>query len=115
MYLTNHLALNNLIYNHQYGFLKGRSTEHNLLHVLNHISTTLNNWDFCIGVFLDLKKAFDTCNHKILLGKLEKLGITGTPLQWFKTYLKDRRQKVDINGNLSNTETINISVLQGTT
>jgi hypothetical protein len=113
-YLTNHLELNNLIYSHQYGFLKGRSTEHNLLHVLNHISTTLNNGDYCIGVFLDLKKAFDTCNHNILLGKLEKLGITGTPLQWFETYLKDRRQKVDINGSLSNTETINISVLQST-
>jgi hypothetical protein len=61
-----------------------------------------------------LKKAFDTCNHNILLGKLEKLGISGTPLLWFKSYLKNQRQKVDINGNLSNTETNNISVLQGT-
>jgi hypothetical protein len=112
--LTNHLELNKLIYDHQYGFLRNRSTEHNLLHVINNISTALNENKYCIGIFLDLKKAFDTCDHGILIGKLSKLGINGTSLDWFKSYLKSRRHITDVNSNLSEPATINISVLQGT-
>ena len=111
--LTNHLDLNNLLYKHQYGFLRGRSTEQNLLHVVNFISNALNSGNYCIGVFLDLKKAFDVCSHSILLKKLKKLGIEGTALNWFTSYLSNRKQKVDINGHLSREKLINISVLQG--
>ena len=71
--LTNHLQINDLLYKHQYGFLKGRSTEQNLLQVVNFISQSLNNGNFCIGIFLDLKKAFDVCSHNILLKKLKKI------------------------------------------
>ena len=110
---TNHLDLNNLLYKHQYGFLRGRSTEQNLLHVVNFISNALNSGNYCIGVFLDLKKAFDVCSHSILLKKLKKLGIEGTALNWFTSYLSNRKQKVDINGHLSREKLINISVLQG--
>jgi hypothetical protein len=53
-------------------------------------------------------------SHDILLKKLEKIGIRGTTLQWFKSYLSERKQKVDINGNLSNSQDLKISVLQGT-
>ncbi len=68
-----------------------------------------------MGVFLDLKKAFDVVPHNILLKKLEKLGITGTALAWFKSYLSDRTQKVDINGHLSDTAYLDaLSVFQGT-
>ena len=113
--LTNHLQINDLLYKHQYGFLKGRSTEQNLLHVVNFISQALNKGNFCIGIFLDLKKAFDVCSHDILLKKLKKFGIEGKAHDWFKSYLLNRKQKVDIMGNLSEETTINISVLQGTT
>ena len=129
----------------QYGFLKGRSTEQNLLQVINFISQSLTrgnfisqslnrgnfmsqslNWgnfisqslnrgNFCIGIFLDLKKAFDVCSHEILLKKLKKFGIEGKAHDWFKSYLSNRKQKVDIMGKLSDETTINISVLQGTT
>ena len=111
--LVNHLEINNLLYKHQYGFMRGKSTEHNLLHVTNTIGKALNEGKFCIGLFLDLRKAFDVCSHEILLMKLEKLGVTGTALKWFKSYLKNRSQKVDINGHISSPEFINISVLQG--
>jgi hypothetical protein len=65
--LTNHLQINDLLYKHQYGFQFGKSTEHNLIHVVNFISSALNDNEYCIGVFLDLKKAFDLCSHNILL------------------------------------------------
>ena len=111
--LVNHLEINNLIYKHQYGFMRGKSTEHNLLHVTNTIGKALNEGKFCIGLFLDLRKAFDVCSHEILLMKLKKLGVTGTALNWFQSYLTNRSQQVDINGNISTPQHINISVLQG--
>ena len=113
--LTNHLQINELLYKHQYGFQRGLSTEHNLMHVVNYISQSLNNGNYCIGIFLDLKKAFDVCSHEILLKKLKKFGIDGSALDWFASYLSNRKQKVDISGNLSSESIINISVLQGTT
>ena len=84
-----------------------------MLHVINYISSALNEGKFCVGVFLDLKKAFDVCNHKILLKKLNHLGVKGLALKWFTSYLSNRYQQVDIEGNLSNPKQINISVLQG--
>ena len=54
--LVNHLTSNDLLYAHQYGFLPNRSTEHNLMQILNYITTALNEGMFCIGVFLDLRK-----------------------------------------------------------
>jgi Reverse transcriptase (RNA-dependent DNA polymerase) len=111
--LVNHLDLNNLLYDHQYGFLRGKSTEQTLLHVTDYIAKALNKGDYCIALFLDLKKAFDVVSHEILIQKLQKFGISGTTLDWFKSYLKDRSQIVDIDGNLSEPCNISISVLQG--
>jgi hypothetical protein len=111
--LLDHLQSNNLIYNHQYGFLPKRSTEQNLLQVTNYISDALNDGMFCIGVFIDLRKAFDVCSHKILLKKLQNLGISGVNLKWFKSYLANRLQRVDIKGTLSDEKCFNISVIQG--
>jgi hypothetical protein len=70
-------------------FLKGKSTEHALLYILNKIVHALNENKYCVGVFLDLKKAFDVVPHDILLKKLEQLGITGTALSWFTSYLSN--------------------------
>jgi hypothetical protein len=109
--LTNHLQLNNLLYIHQYGFQRGLSTEHNLIQVINFIANSMNKGNFCIGVFLDLKKAFDVCAHDVLLKKLVKLGVMGRENDWFRSYLHNRRQKVDIKGTLSDEQYLNISVL----
>ncbi len=113
IHLVNHLEINKLIYTHQYGFQRGKSTEQNLIHVLNHIGSALNDGKYCVGVFLDLKKAFDVRNHIILLKKMEKYGIGGIELAWFKSYLTGRSQVVDINGTHSNPRNVDISVIQG--
>jgi len=111
--LVNHLDRNNILYEHQYGFQRNKSTEHSIIHSLNFISNALNDDKYCVGVFFDLKKAFDVCSHDILLMKLSKMGITGSALNWFKSYLSDRTQIVDINGSRSRSRQIKISILQG--
>jgi hypothetical protein len=80
--LISHLISNDLLYNHQYGFLPNKSTEQNLLHIVNYITEALNDGMYCLGVFLDLRKAFDVCSHDILLKKLKKMGIQGTTHKW---------------------------------
>ena len=111
--LVNHLEINNLLYDNQYGFLRGRSTLHNINKLTSKISQDLNEKKFVIGIFLDLKKAFDTVSHDILLSKLKKLGISGTPLNWFTSYNSNRTQFTEISGCKSNELAIDISVLQG--
>ena len=64
-----------------------------------------------IGVFLDLKKAFDTVSHEILLLKLKKLGISGAALDWFTSYLSGRSQFTEIGSSKSMELPIDISVL----
>jgi len=113
--LTNHLELNNLLYKHQYGFQRGKQTEHNLIHLLNYVGDAINSNKFCIGIFLDIKKAFDCVNREILFKKLYKLGIRGMALNWFQSYLSGRTQKCDINGKISDGLNIDIGVLQGST
>jgi hypothetical protein len=113
--LIEHLLSNDLLYLHQYGFLPSRSSEQNLIQIINYISTALNENMYCIGIFLDLKKAFDVCSHEILLKKFKKMGIQGKTFEWFASYLSDRAQCVDINGMFSDFLSLDISVIQGST
>ena len=111
--LVNHLELNNVLYENQDGFLRGHSTVHNITKLTAKISKDLNEKKFVKGVFLDLKKAYNTISHEMFLLKLKKLGISGTPLAWFTRYLAGRSQFTEINGAKSIEQPIDISVLRG--
>ena len=75
----------------------GHSTVHPMMLLLNKLKAPLNEKKHSIVIFCDLKKAFDTCDHDILLQKMFNIGIHNTELAWFSNYLKDRLQYVYIN------------------
>ena len=77
------------------------------------VSQTLDEGSFVFGIFVDLQKAFDTVDHKILLHKLEYYGIRGVCNDWFKSYLSDQKQFVSINGYNSDLMSVNCGVPQG--
>ena len=69
-----------------------------LIQVTERIKEYIDNGKYGCGLFIDLRKAFDTVDHEILLLKLKHYGIRGIPLDWFKSYLSNRKQYVYING-----------------
>ena len=84
----------NVLSDNQFGFRKGHSTDHALISLTDKIIKSLDCGDIVIGVFLDLKKAFDTVDQSILLKKLNRYGIRGHISTWFKSYLTNRSQYV---------------------
>ena len=73
--LSNFLDIKDLIYSLQFGFWQKYSINHALVNLTESIRQTLDEGTFVCGIFVDLQKAFDTVNHKILLHKLEYYGI----------------------------------------
>ena len=83
------------------------------MQITERIKTTIDSGKFGCGIFVALKKAFDTVNHEILLNKLEHYGIRDTELNWFRTYLTDRKQFVSFNEQSSELLENNCGVPQG--
>ena len=63
-------------------------------------------------IFIDLSKAFDSVNHDIILDKLEKLNMSTSVINWFKSYLYERSRSVTIGGNISKSMPLNTGVPQ---
>ena len=95
--LSNFLDINNLIYSLQFGFRQNYTTTHALVNATESIRQTLDESSFECGIFVDLQKAFDTVDHKILLHKLEYYGICGVCNDWFKPFLSNHKQFISIN------------------
>ena len=94
--LIDFIDKNQILSKHQYGFRKNRSTELAIIELVDKIAKGIDQGKYTLG-FLDLSKAFDTINHKILIKKLEHYGIRGICLKWFKNYLEGRKQAVKYN------------------
>ena len=107
------LENNNLLIPNQFGFRKGHSTEHAILHVKDKIIDAFVKSEHIIGVFMDLSKAFDTIDHKILIHKLQYYGVGDQALFWFTNYLQDRQQYVSFQNHESKKLTIKCGVPQG--
>ena len=102
-----------ILYAYQFGFRKDHSTCLATSYLVDKITKALDDKEYFLSVFLDLSKAFDTVNHNILLIKLAHYGIRGSALNWFKSYLSNRKQFVEINASKSNTQNIACGVPQG--
>jgi hypothetical protein len=90
------------------------STETALLRVYNDLLNEVDRQRGIILVLLDLSAAFDTIDHKILLSRLHtQIGLSGTALSWFESYLSDRVQSVFINGKKSQPSSLKYGVPQG--
>ena len=107
------LEVHNIFYSLQFGFQENRSIDHALISMTESIRNTLDCKKFGCGIFIDLQKAFDTVNHQFLLSKLEHYGIRGCALDWFKSYLSQRKQYLSINGHNSDLLTVKCGVPQG--
>ena len=102
-----------VLYNHQYGFRKGLSTDLALVAVIDDILNKLEKKDDVVGIYMDLSKAFDTLDHTVLLCKLQFYGLRGPVYEWIKNYLCDRKQIVKYNGIMSKPQYVTCGVPQG--
>ena len=111
--LTQYLNVNGKFAPNQFGFRKNHSTELAATELLDRLTQDAMKERNPFSIFIDLSKAFDTLDHEILLYKLERLGIHGNRLSWFRSYLTNRTQYVEMNGTVSETLPITTGVPQG--
>ena len=97
----------------QYGFREAHSTQHAILDIVDNIQTNMDNRLFSCGIFIDLKKAFDTVDHHILLNKLNYYGFRGIINTCFSSYLQGRTQTTQIGPHISNKANTSCGVPQG--
>ena len=111
--IVNFLDKNNILSNKQNGFRKIRSTLESIVNFTSDIFEGINDRKYTVAAFIDLKKAFDTVNHNILLEKLYLAGIKGKTLKLLSNYLQNRYQKTISNGKMSKLNQITFGVPQG--
>ena len=110
---TEYLENENILTDHQFGFSRFHSTASALLDYTNGWYVNMDRSLYDMVFFLDLKKAFDTVNHEILLNKFMTYGITDSALDLLSSYLTDRKQKCQVNGTSSQLRKIHRGVPQG--
>ncbi len=108
-----YLSSNKLLSDAQFGFRKGYSTSTCVLKLINTIFHNMEMGNLTGVLFLDLKKAFDTVNHEILLHKLCKYGMSPNVVDWFRNYLTGHIQNTKVNNTLSDNAIVQCGVPQG--
>ena len=108
-----YLTANDILTNCQSGFRSLHSTLSALLEATDSWCVNIDKGLLNGVLFIDLKKAFDTINHKIILDKLSIYGFDQNVLTWFDSYLSNRSQKCNVNGHLSSESQITCGVPQG--
>ena len=111
--LSDFLETNKILYKYQFGFRKNHSTAQAVMEVLDKIYQACDNREVTMGIYLDLQKAFDTVNHQILVEKLAIYGIRGIVLNWFISYLSNRKQYTVLLNHESLPKSITYGVPQG--
>ena len=111
--LHSYLTTFELLSDSQFGFRKSHSTASALLDCTNEWYVNLDRKMFNLVVLIDLRKAFDTVDHQILLRKLELYGIKGQALTLLRSYLTNRNQKCQIKNSFSSERLIKCGVRQG--
>jgi hypothetical protein len=108
-----HLKRFSLLSSNQFGFRKNCSTTDALLAIQQQILKARNANKFVIIIVLDLKKAFDTVNHDILLQKLFRCGLSRHSMKWFTSYVRKRLQFLKLGPNISRILIVSIGIAQG--
>ena len=108
-----HLSQNNLIRPSQHGFMARKSCVTNLLEYLEELGNLVDKGHAVDIVYLDFAKAFDKVPHRRLIMKCEGLGIRGNVLAWIGEWLRDRSQRVVLNGQVSGWGKVISGVPQG--
>ena len=112
--LNKHLLINELNVPNQYGYKKGHGTETILLKITNDILIASDKKTATVLLLLDLSAAFDTVNIEVLLSILHsEIGIRGSALQWFSSFLRNRTMRVKINDDYSKTFVLEFGIPQG--
>ncbi|KAJ8711530.1 hypothetical protein PYW07_008772 [Mythimna separata] len=111
--LVSYLEKNNILSKNQFGFRRGKSCEDAFAALIDDVVETLDKKSKCLGLFLDLSKAFDTVSVPILLKKLEQIGVRGPALAVFASYLSERTQCIKIGTYVSDECGLAYGVPQG--
>ena len=107
-----YFTANNLLSKYQFGFVKGRSTVLQLLHLLDTRTKNLDKYEAIDVIYTDFEKAFDKVPHKKLILKLKKYGLSQQTLIWITEFLNNRRLRVKINNNYSRWENVTSGIPQ---